>query len=286
MLGALEVKRLTRLATERGSEWKGIHTSVLSCLLAHRHRQSGHSWPAREVIASYCRVSPRTVDRAIAKLVEWGAIEKQRPRLVSGQFQSAQYAFLFELPPATAMSPRDKNGRCHATQTVAATRQIPMRNKERSMNHQAQKQAAPAAGSGFPEWRIGEESFTTSSSRSDDVEQSLVDRVLKAFEQSPVTSGKAKACDRETARKLLRIFHVDQIEYGILLAGARRVNSFLTLDAEGREKSQARVQTLAYFANAIEEATTDPVLTASYAEYLRHTLRKWARLQESKKGVA
>jgi len=130
----------------------------------------------------------------------------------------------------------------------------------------------------------GGEISSTSSSPRDDVENKLsLERVLKAFIQSPVTSGKAKPCDRDTARKLLKDFTVEQIEYGILLAGSRRVSSFLSLDVDGREKSQANVQTLAYFANPIEEAAADPhTFTASYAQYCRHTLRQWSKLQLSK----
>lgn len=280
------MKRLTRLAAARGREWKGVHTSVLSCLLAHRNRATGHSWPARAVIASYCRVSERTVDRAIEKLVAWGAIEKQQPRAVmDGQFRPAQYAFLFELPAATAKSPCDKKGRHRATTTAVTVRQKPMRNKERSMNHQAQKQAQPRAAF-FSGSRMEEGKPSVSSSaqhRNDDTDLSLT-RIIEAFEQSPVTTGKAKGCDRETARKLLGTFTADQIEYGILLAGARRVSSFYTLDAAGREKSQAKVQTFAYFENAIVEAATDPNMTASYADYLRHTLRKWIRLKKAEQA--
>ncbi len=121
--------------------------------------------------------------------------------------------------------------------------------------------------------------------RDDDAGISLA-RVIEAFEQSPVTTGKAKACDRESARKLLRTFTPDQIEYGILLAGARRVTSFYTLDAAGSEKPQAKVQTFAYFENAILEAATDDNMTASYADYLRHTLRKWVRLKSAGPGAS
>jgi hypothetical protein len=283
------VKRLTRLATERGREWKGIHTSVLSCLLAHRNRTTGHCWPARGVIAGYCRVSERTVDRVIAKLVEWGAIEKQQPRLAAdGQFRPLQYAFLFELPDAKRGSPCDKNGRRRATKTAGAVRQKPGRNKEEAKDHhQAQTQGAANAALGSRS-RIHNprETLASSSLPAHDDTKSSLDRVLAAFEASPVTTGKAKACDRVTAQNLLQTFSAERIEYGILLASARRLTSFYTLDAAGREKPQSKVQTFAYFENAIAEAATDPNMTASYGEYLRHTLRKWERLQQSKKGAA
>jgi hypothetical protein len=123
--------------------------------------------------------------------------------------------------------------------------------------------------------------LTSVSSSTSDLE-----RVLRAFEQSPVTTGKAKLCDRATARELLKQFTPEVIEYGILLAGARRTNSFHTLDLAGQEKSQAKVQTLAYFANAIQEVATDPNMTASYAQYLRHKLRQFAELKKEPQRAA
>ena len=128
MLGALEVKRVTRWAAQRGAEWKMIHTAVISCLLAHCNRQTGHCWPARKAIAAYCHVSERTVDRAIVKLIEWGAIKKQQPRGVStGHFGSRQYVFLFELPAA---KPGDKKGGHRETKRGVTVRQNGGRNKE------------------------------------------------------------------------------------------------------------------------------------------------------------
>ena len=143
MLGALEVKRVTRVATERGPAWKSIHTAVLSCLLAHRNHKTGHCWPARAVIARFCRSSERTVDRAIAKLIEWGAIERQQPRaLAGGTFAPVQYAFLFELPPC------DKNASSRATKTQLAVRQKPRRNKEEAKDLEQAQRSKASGGRG------------------------------------------------------------------------------------------------------------------------------------------
>lgn len=99
MLGALEVKAITRLAARHGRDWKPIHTAVMGCLLAHRNRRSGHCWPRRKDIAAHCNVSQRTIDRAMARLTAWGAIERQQPKAVSsGTFRPSQCTFLFELP--------------------------------------------------------------------------------------------------------------------------------------------------------------------------------------------
>ena len=100
--------------------------------------------------------------------------------------------------------------------------------------------------------------------------QSLIDRILQAFEQSPITTGKVKITDRITARELFSRFTSDEIEYGIVLAGARRTTSLLC----GNDSCRAKVQTLAYFSNAIQEATEDPNMSASYLQYLRHSLRR------------
>src|SRR5579863_8025129 len=93
MLGALEVKKIVRMAAARGAAWKTVHSAVMSCLLAHHNRQTGHCWPDRKLIATFCCRSVRTVDRIIVKLVAWGCLEKQQPKaLASGQFRPCQYA--------------------------------------------------------------------------------------------------------------------------------------------------------------------------------------------------
>lgn len=94
-----------------------------------------------------------------------------------------------------------------------------------------------------------------------------VARVLRAFEQSPVTTGTAKSGDRAKARELLARYTAEEIEYGILLASARR-------SASGLDHG-VKVQTLAYFANAIQEVAEDKSrCSPSYAQYLRHALNR------------
>jgi hypothetical protein len=126
MLGALEVKRLARVAALHGVEWKTVHTAVMDCLFAHHNRRSGHCWPERKVIAAHSHVSERTVDRVISQLVKWGVIKKQRPRSLStGEFGLRQYAFLFELPCDTQVShgPCAKKGGHHAPKKGVTMRQ-------------------------------------------------------------------------------------------------------------------------------------------------------------------
>ena len=106
MLGALEVKAISRLAAKHGRQWKPLHTAVMGCLLAHRNRRSGYCWPRRKDIAGYCNISERTVNRIVAQLAGWGVIERQQPRAVTTRaYGPAQYAFLFELPQSELPQP-------------------------------------------------------------------------------------------------------------------------------------------------------------------------------------
>ena len=99
MLGALEVKAITRLARKYGADWKPLHTAVLGCLLAHRNRRTGHCWPRRKDIAAYSNISERTVNRIMAQLTAWGAIERAAAEdCCRSHVRPAQYTFLFELP--------------------------------------------------------------------------------------------------------------------------------------------------------------------------------------------
>ena len=89
---------MVRVAAEHRSEWKPLHTAVMSCLLAHRNRRTGDCYPRREVIAAFSNASVRTVDRAMLQLAFWGVIEREQPKAVSsGEFRPAQYTFLFPL---------------------------------------------------------------------------------------------------------------------------------------------------------------------------------------------
>jgi hypothetical protein len=98
-----------------------------------------------------------------------------------------------------------------------------------------------------------------------DSPRSELARVVRAFEESPITTGKAKPNDRTIALELLARFTPEQIENGILLGGARRSTSAIDQPA-----LRAKVHSLAYFVNAVEEAAS--CVDESYAWYLRHTL--------------
>jgi hypothetical protein len=121
MLGALEVKAISRFAAQHRAEWKPVHTAVLQGLLAHRNRRTGRCFPERRVLAANCNVSERTIDRILDQLTAWGAIERQQPRAVSSQqFREAQYTFLFELPQS-AENAVDSQGKSCADQPSRAS---------------------------------------------------------------------------------------------------------------------------------------------------------------------
>jgi hypothetical protein len=129
VLGHLEVKAISRLAAQRGPEWKPIHTAVMGCLLAHRNRRTGSCFPERRLLAAHCNVKERTIDRVLAQLTEWGAIERHQLRTVSSQkFREAQYTFLFELPsigenPSESGDKNCANKPSRATNSGGAVRQ-------------------------------------------------------------------------------------------------------------------------------------------------------------------
>ena len=152
MLGALEVKAISRLAGQHGSEWKPLHTAVLGCLLAHRNRRTGSCFPERRLLAAHCNVTERTIDRTLDQLRAWGAIERQQPRaLASQQFREAQYTFLFELP---AVEKTCEYPPSRATNSGIAVRQIqaepcdkigvPIRKEEKDLEAKDQKGKATA----------------------------------------------------------------------------------------------------------------------------------------------
>jgi hypothetical protein len=159
MLGAVEVKVISRLAAQHGREWKPVHTSVMDCLLAHRNRRTGDCRPHRRTIAAHCNVSERTIDRALEQLVAWGAIDRLQPKAVaSRQFRAAQYVFLFEIPQPVENLCESEDKSCanqpepcakieggRATKSTGAVRQNRGANKEeaKDLEGKDQKRGSP-----------------------------------------------------------------------------------------------------------------------------------------------
>lgn len=115
MFGAREVKSVSRFAREHAGEWKPIHSSLIACLQAHRNPQSGRCCPSRRLMAEYCNVSERTIDRAIAQLRSWGAIRSAQLRAVGRPYAMVQYTLLFhegggETAPVREQKPRKPSG--------------------------------------------------------------------------------------------------------------------------------------------------------------------------------
>jgi hypothetical protein len=99
---------------------------------------------------------------------------------------------------------------------------------------------------------------TSSSSKKPDDD---VEKILSILKSSPATTGRVSPKDRDIAAELLKSFSVEQIEVGILLASARR-------------NGNGKINSLAYFKDAIAESAVDPNMTGEYVEYLRRTIKK------------
>ena len=107
---------------------------------------------------------------------------------------------------------------------------------------------------------------SSSTKADDDVEIPKLQRILDAYTASRVVQGQIKTADRTAAQTFLAHWPVEVIEYGILLGTARVI-------ADPHFK---KVRSLAYFKGAIEEASTDPNMSSSYASYLRSTIDRRA----------
>ena len=119
----------------------------------------------------------------------------------------------------------------------------------------------------------------SSSEELQDDDTGTISQIVQAFESNPITSGKASASDRATARLLLKNFTVEQIKFGILLGSARKAQSISTnlsgdpLGAAG--DISGKVQSLKYFWEAIEEAAQIKLNnTAEYARYLERAIQR------------
>ena len=123
--------------------------------------------------------------------------------------------------------------------------------------------------------------LSSSENRNDDSEQ--ISQIIRAFEDSPVTVGKANLADRATAKRLLRLFTVEEIEYGILLGSARKVISLANAESFSgdiigvAQSASGVIQSLQYFKGSIEEAHSDDKCNESYTGYLRQIVDKFTR---------
>lgn len=95
-----------------------------------------------------------------------------------------------------------------------------------------------------------------------------VDRVLAAFDESPIVARASGATDRSTALKMLQIYSYAEIERGIVLATARR------LMTDANQGFATKAASLSYFVGAINEARSDSMMTDSYIDRCRGAIKR------------
>jgi len=242
------------------------HQHHLLLVLAFYHQASRETyWPSHKTLAEKCHVNDglgtksdqRQVRRMVQELENLGIL-----RFTAGIGRGNQGAYVFvELENRTGQSSFDE-----IKQDTKEDNPRPVRSIEVNLTRPIQDQ------------NLTDDAESNSTSSEFDLvnrtpQSSFVERVIRAFEQSPVTSGKAKRSDVDAARALLQAFSPEQIEYGILLASARRLSSGLN------ELAADKVHTLAYFRGAIEEGLADEPHAATYVEYLRRVVRRYPKKQ-------
>ena len=111
-----------------------------------------------------------------------------------------------------------------------------------------------------------------------------LDQVLKAFQESVVTKNRVSKADQTLAAQWLVKKNVvggwtaSEIENGIVLATARKINSDL------QNGAAVRVKSLAYFEEAIAEAASDKTMTDDYLEHQKRFIQRRTREWEALKG--
>ncbi|MEL5876042.1 helix-turn-helix domain-containing protein [Cereibacter sphaeroides] len=61
-----------------------VERLTLMCLAFHHHPTTGECYPSMETLGRECGVSSRRIQEAIANLVQWGVIKKQRGGTAAG----------------------------------------------------------------------------------------------------------------------------------------------------------------------------------------------------------
>lgn len=216
-------------------------------------------------------MSDRQLRRVLGLLDEKGLIS-YHPGRGAGNFSHCRFAALSPLPETEKRSESGHKEDTKGSSSASAIRKdLNQNQKQDGLDLEVDRQHECGNGGNLP----------SSSGFDDEVEtNSQISRVLNAFEQSPVTTGKARQADVITARKLLRQHSLDKIIYGIMLGSARKAGSIVNAEREPHfeqywGETGPRVQSLAYFVDAILEAERDPQCNDSYARYLQHALERY-----------
>jgi DNA-binding transcriptional MocR family regulator len=88
---------------------------VYATIARYADGATGEAWPSRQTVAHAARCDIKTVDRAVARLVRSGYLEKQKRKNQEGE---TNLYVIHEIVARTGRLPSDSNGARVGTQTV------------------------------------------------------------------------------------------------------------------------------------------------------------------------
>jgi hypothetical protein len=282
-----------------GRKWDFVcrqRRALAQQLASHADRDGRNIWVGRQRLADALDLSPREIDYLLADLVALGFLRNEgwhdgvRKRsldleaifMASGHAQNSPVATHGGLLQNTGDLRKIEPG--HAQNRTG--KQPPVLDLPLDLPQKSKAFDPPTGAS------EGWDSNATSSSEAhdDDVEierqafrrfgmalphgkprqflSSELARVIEAFNSSPVIARRARNADRDVAMKLLQICSCEEIERGIVLGTARRMGS------DNSAPEPVKVSSLAYFAPAIAEARSDPLMTEEYIARCRAAIER------------
>ena len=261
-------------------------------LAIHKQEYRETYWPSHASIAGMMGTDEREIRRVVAELSSLGIV-KATPGF--GQQRTS-----YELPEVQeTISQGSSQG--SGTPVRQGGRQGDFTTRNKVLQDTKSK---PIQELGFDvnlQPMRGQIPLVSSSTKTDDDTEeihSAVRTILKAYEDSPVTTGKSNAADEATARCWLqgttlrgRVPHmqeeifvpytVEQIKDGIILATVRRMGSLIQAEAH-----PSPVRSLQYFQDAIMERIGDPNISDMYIAHCERGIERLRDRWKKPMGVA
>jgi hypothetical protein len=227
----------------------GAYGVAVYCVIS-RHSRNQVTKLSQRDIAAGLGISQDRVRKSLADLVTFRLIYVEVPERIAPGLTTA--ITLLDVKPTER----------HTFSSASELNATRSRNKEVKTKTETKTEYPPL----FEGVVSGEISPASSSAKTDDVGENSPDleRVIQAFERSPVTTGKVNASDRAIAKEMLLICGVDRAECVILLATARRMSSHIP----------GKVHSMSYFKEALLDPEGCGEYSASYAEYLRRVIER------------